>query len=89
LQDMIPFSVLMCSARISAVSITSQYNKFASTLPPFVTDQGYRRRKWSPGPLVAFPGAYKSTDPGILVDLGKYTTNSEGYQPPGPAVWRA
>jgi hypothetical protein len=42
----------------------------------------------SPGPLVAFPGAYKSTDPGILVDLGKYTTNPEGYQPPGPAVWR-
>jgi hypothetical protein len=42
----------------------------------------------SPGPLVAFPGAYKSTDPGILVDLNKYTTNPEGYQPPGPAVWR-
>jgi hypothetical protein len=42
----------------------------------------------SPGPLVAFPGAYKSTDPGILVDLGKYAANPEGYQPPGPAVWR-
>ncbi|KAL6150066.1 hypothetical protein ACJBU6_11580 [Exserohilum turcicum] len=42
----------------------------------------------TPGPLVALPGAYKSTDPGILVDLNKYTGNPQDYQPPGPAVWR-
>ncbi|OWY44095.1 glycoside hydrolase [Alternaria alternata] len=36
-----------------------------------------------PGPLVALPGAYKSNDPGILVDLNKYTAAPETYQPPG------
>ncbi|KAI4627570.1 uncharacterized protein J4E87_004134 [Alternaria ethzedia] len=41
-----------------------------------------------PSPLVAFPGAYKSNDPGILVDLNKYTSAPETYQPPGPGVWR-
>lgn len=41
----------------------------------------------SPAPLAALPGAYKSNDPGILVDLGKYTTNPDGYMPPGPALW--
>lgn len=40
-----------------------------------------------PGPLVSLPGAYKSTDPGILVDLNKYLSNPDSYQPPGPAVW--
>lgn len=30
----------------------------------------------------------RSTDPGILVDLNKYTGNPQDYQPPGPAVWR-
>jgi hypothetical protein len=40
-----------------------------------------------PGPLAALPGAYKSTDPGILVDLGKYVSNPSDYQPPGPEVW--
>lgn len=39
----------------------------------------------SPGPLAAFPGAYKSTDPGILVNLGAIAPDA--YQPPGPAVW--
>lgn len=43
--------------------------------------------KGTPTPLVALPGAYKSSDPGILVDLGKYLTNPGDYQPPGPAVW--
>ncbi|OAK99825.1 glycoside hydrolase family 61 protein [Phaeosphaeriaceae sp. SRC1lsM3a] len=41
----------------------------------------------TPAPLAALPGAYKSNDPGILVDLGKYTTNPGDYQPPGPALW--
>ncbi|KAL2174404.1 glycoside hydrolase family 61 protein [Thermothelomyces heterothallicus CBS 202.75] len=40
----------------------------------------------TPGPLVALPGAYKSTDPGILVDI--YSMKPESYQPPGPPVWR-
>ncbi|KAF2252449.1 lytic polysaccharide monooxygenase [Trematosphaeria pertusa] len=41
----------------------------------------------SPGPLAAFPGAYKSNDPGILVDLNKIAGAPDTYQPPGPAVW--
>ncbi|KEZ40577.1 Uncharacterized protein SAPIO_CDS8490 [Scedosporium apiospermum] len=40
-----------------------------------------------PAPLVAFPGAYSSNDPGILVNLGSIGPDS--YQPPGPAVWQA
>ncbi|KAL5376969.1 hypothetical protein DPSP01_010077 [Paraphaeosphaeria sporulosa] len=41
----------------------------------------------SPGPLAAFPGAYKASDPGILVDLSKIASAPDSYQPPGPAVW--
>ncbi|KAK2746834.1 hypothetical protein FQN57_002876 [Myotisia sp. PD_48] len=40
----------------------------------------------TPGPLVAFPGAYKSNDPGILIDLTSRTPAN--YQFPGPAVWQ-
>lgn len=36
-----------------------------------------------PTNLVSFPGAYKPTDPGILIDL----KNSETYTPPGPKVF--
>jgi len=39
----------------------------------------------TPGPLVAFPGAYKPTDPGILIDI--YYPVPTTYTPPGPAVW--
>ena len=39
----------------------------------------------TPGPLVALPGAYKTNDPGILVNL--YSMQPNEYQPPGPAVW--
>ncbi|KAK0614893.1 glycoside hydrolase family 61 protein [Bombardia bombarda] len=39
----------------------------------------------TPGPLVSLPGAYKSTDPGILVNLNAIQPSA--YQPPGPAVW--
>ncbi|KAF2835744.1 lytic polysaccharide monooxygenase [Patellaria atrata CBS 101060] len=39
----------------------------------------------TPGPLVSFPGAYKSNDPGILVNLGSIQPNA--YVPPGPPVW--
>lgn len=39
----------------------------------------------TPGPLVALPGAYKTDDPGILVDLT--TLQPDQYQPPGPPVW--
>ncbi|KAH7119884.1 glycoside hydrolase [Dendryphion nanum] len=44
----------------------------------------------TPGPLVALPGAYKSNDPGILVDLNKIALagTPEAYMPPGPAVWK-
>ncbi|KAK1761512.1 glycoside hydrolase [Echria macrotheca] len=39
----------------------------------------------TPGPLVSLPGAYKSTDPGILVNLN--AIQASAYQPPGPKVW--
>ncbi|KAK4156346.1 glycoside hydrolase [Chaetomidium leptoderma] len=39
----------------------------------------------TPGPLVALPGAYKSNDPGILVNLN--VIQADAYKPPGPAVW--
>jgi len=40
----------------------------------------------TPGPLVAFPGAYSATDPGILIDI--YYPVPTSYTPPGPAVWK-
>jgi hypothetical protein len=40
----------------------------------------------TPGPLVAFPGAYKATDPGLLVNINALTAAS-AYTPPGPTVW--
>ncbi|KAK3314867.1 glycoside hydrolase [Apodospora peruviana] len=39
----------------------------------------------TPGPLVALPGAYKSSDPGILVNIGAIAPDA--YKPPGPPVW--
>ena len=39
----------------------------------------------TPAPLVAFPGAYTSTDPGILVNIN--AMQPDAYKPPGPAVW--
>ncbi|PGH04520.1 hypothetical protein AJ79_07046 [Helicocarpus griseus UAMH5409] len=40
----------------------------------------------SPGPLVSFPGAYRPTDPGIMINI--YYPVPTSYQLPGPAVWR-
>ncbi|KAF2632513.1 lytic polysaccharide monooxygenase [Macroventuria anomochaeta] len=40
----------------------------------------------SPSPLVSFPGAYKASDAGILVNI--YYPIPQNYQPPGPAVWK-
>jgi len=37
----------------------------------------------TPGPLVAFPGAYSSSDPGIKVNI----YGSRSYTAPGPKVW--
>ncbi|KAG4413797.1 hypothetical protein IFR04_013069 [Cadophora malorum] len=39
----------------------------------------------TPGPLVAFPGAYKSTDPGIMLNI--YYPIPKSYTPPGPPAW--
>ncbi|KAF2014477.1 lytic polysaccharide monooxygenase [Aaosphaeria arxii CBS 175.79] len=39
----------------------------------------------SPGPLVAFPGAYKSSDPGLI---WSYYPVKTSYTAPGPAVWQ-
>ncbi|KAF2874733.1 glycoside hydrolase [Massariosphaeria phaeospora] len=38
-----------------------------------------------PGPLVAFPGAYKSNDAGLL---WSYYPMAKSYTAPGPAVWQ-
>ncbi|KAL1604128.1 hypothetical protein SLS60_005721 [Paraconiothyrium brasiliense] len=38
----------------------------------------------SPGPLVAFPGAYSANDPGLL---WSYYPVATSYKAPGPAVW--
>lgn len=38
----------------------------------------------TPGPLVSFPGAYKKTDPGLMVNI---YGGAKSYTPPGPAVW--
>ncbi|KAI0540207.1 lytic polysaccharide monooxygenase [Xylaria digitata] len=38
----------------------------------------------APGPLVAFPGAYKATDPGLR---WSYYPIATSYTAPGPAVW--
>lgn len=38
----------------------------------------------SPGPLVAFPGAYRANDPGLL---WSYYPVATSYTAPGPAVW--
>ncbi|RDL37012.1 uncharacterized protein BP5553_04445 [Venustampulla echinocandica] len=40
----------------------------------------------TPGPLVAFPGAYKATDPGLMINI--YYPVPTTYQMPGPAVWK-
>ncbi|KAL5890459.1 AA9 lytic polysaccharide monooxygenase C [Pyricularia oryzae] len=37
----------------------------------------------TPSGLVSFPGAYKATDPGLLINI--YNTNR--YTPAGPAVF--
>ena len=37
-----------------------------------------------PGPLVAFPGAYKANDPGLIWPNSPPRTS---YTAPGPAVW--
>jgi hypothetical protein len=39
----------------------------------------------TPGPLVAFPGAYAATDPGLLIDI--YYPVPTSYTNPGPAVF--
>ncbi|KAK0702519.1 glycoside hydrolase family 61 protein [Apiosordaria backusii] len=41
-----------------------------------------------PGPnmKVALPGAYRSNDPGIQVNI--YNLQPDSYQPPGPPVWQ-
>ncbi|TVY73193.1 putative endo-beta-1,4-glucanase D [Lachnellula suecica] len=40
----------------------------------------------TPGPLVAFPGAYKATDPGLMINI--YYPVPTTYTFPGPAVWK-
>ncbi|KAJ7121477.1 glycosyl hydrolase family 61-domain-containing protein [Mycena epipterygia] len=41
----------------------------------------------TPGPLVAFPGAYTVQEPGILIDI--YYPIPANYTQPGPPVWPA
>lgn len=46
-----------------------------------VTDGGSKK----PTNLVAFPGAYKATDPGIMLNI--YSNGGKPYTPAGPAVF--
>ncbi|KAE8442629.1 hypothetical protein EG329_002986 [Mollisiaceae sp. DMI_Dod_QoI] len=39
-----------------------------------------------PSPLVAFPGAYKPTDPGLMINI--YYPVPTSYTQPGPPVWK-
>ncbi|KAI1375947.1 glycoside hydrolase family 61 protein [Hypoxylon crocopeplum] len=39
----------------------------------------------SPSDLVSFPGAYKATDPGIMINI--YNNGGKQYQPAGPSVF--
>ncbi len=43
-----------------------------------VTDGGSGK----PAPLVAFPGAYKAGEPGLI-----FSWQTTAYTPPGPPVW--
>ncbi len=43
-----------------------------------VTDGG----NGTPGPMVAFPGAYKAGEPGLI-----FSWRTKSYTPPGPKVW--
>ncbi|KAI2471657.1 glycoside hydrolase family 61 protein [Annulohypoxylon bovei var. microspora] len=38
-----------------------------------------------PAQLVAFPGAYKATDPGIMINI--YNNGGKAYEPAGPGVF--
>ncbi|KAI5864592.1 glycoside hydrolase family 61 protein [Durotheca rogersii] len=40
----------------------------------------------TPTDLVAFPGAYKATDPGLLINI--YNNGGKQYQPAGPSVFQ-
>ncbi|KAG9054290.1 hypothetical protein FS842_005563, partial [Serendipita sp. 407] len=42
----------------------------------------------NPTPLVSFPGAYKQTDPGILINIYALPSNFTGYVAPGPTIWK-
>jgi Auxiliary Activity family 9 (formerly GH61) len=67
-----------------ALHLASQPNKaqfYLSCSQIKITNGG----NGTPGPLIALPGAYKSNDPGILVNLN--AIKPDAYQPPGPAVW--
>jgi hypothetical protein len=71
-----------------ALHMASQANKaqfYLSCSQINVTGGGNGR----PSPLVAFPGAYKSQDPGIMVNLGSVVNQPGGYVAPGPAVWKS
>lgn len=46
-----------------------------------VTDGG----SGTPGPLVAFPGAYQASDPGLIWTYYPVVTS---YTAPGPTVWQ-
>ncbi|KAL7626696.1 hypothetical protein AAE478_003470 [Parahypoxylon ruwenzoriense] len=40
----------------------------------------------SPTDLVSFPGAYKATDPGLMINI--YNNGGKQYQPAGPSVFK-
>ncbi|KAI0602454.1 hypothetical protein F4775DRAFT_588692 [Biscogniauxia sp. FL1348] len=56
-----------------------------AVLSRVLPDPDYRAGSSTPGPLASFPGAYLSSDLGILVKLQSIQTYQ--YIPPGPEAW--
>ncbi|KAI1107278.1 glycoside hydrolase family 61 protein [Jackrogersella minutella] len=46
---------------------------------------GSATQQQQPSELVSFPGAYKATDPGLMINI--YNNGGKEYQPAGPAVF--
>ncbi|KAK4640027.1 hypothetical protein QC761_611470 [Podospora bellae-mahoneyi] len=68
-----------------ALHMASQANKaqfYISCSQINITNGG----NGTPGPTVSLPGAYRSNDPGIQVNI--YNLQPDAYRAPGPAPWQ-
>lgn len=94
-KSQIPFTVPQCLAegdylfRVEHVALHSASSAggaqfYLSCAQLRVTGGGSGSAK-EPGELVSFPGAYKATDPGIMINI--YNNGGKAYQPAGPGVF--